>query len=69
MLTKITNAKADGGSLEYKNAATVLEVEFKRLAKQICPYCDGYGHSGNDCPTDSKIAVLRGGVLEQTRVI
>ena len=52
-----------------KNAATTLEVEFLRLYKQICAYCDGYGHSGNDCPTDRKIAILRGGILEQNKVI
>ena len=35
----------------------------------MCPYCDGYGHSGNDCPTDAKIAHLRGGVREQNQLL
>ena len=42
--------------------ATALLPEFERLMKQKCPYCDGFGHSGNDCPTDAKIAHMRGGV-------
>ena len=48
-----------------KAAAQSLLVEFTRLNKQLCPYCDGWGHSGNDCPTDKKISQLRGGVREQ----
>ena len=47
-----------------QNAAKVLVVEFERLEKQKCAYCNGFGHSGNDCPTDHKISHLRGGVLE-----
>ena len=43
--------------------------EFKRLKIQKCPYCDGWGHSGNDCPTDAKIKHLRGGVREQNRFL
>ena len=35
----------------------------------MCPYCDGHGHSGNDCPTDAKIAHLRGGVQEQNKFL
>ena len=69
LLTKISAAKTAGDNQALKNAATTLEVEFLRLGKQICAYCDGYGHSGNDCPTDRKIAILRGGVLEQNKVI
>ena len=47
----------------------MLEYEFERLNKQRCAYCSGWGHSGNDCPTDSKIDQLRGGVKEQTQVL
>ena len=46
-----------------------MSFEFKRLAKQKCPYCSGWGHSGNDCPTDAKLLVLRRGVKEQSKVI
>ena len=35
----------------------------------MCPYCNGWGHSGNDCPTDAKIAHLRGGVREQNKLL
>ena len=49
--------------------ALALYPEFERLAKQRCPYCSGYGHSGNDCPTDAKISHLRGGVREQNAFI
>ena len=52
-----------------KAAAIVLNFEFERLGKQKCGYCDGWGHSGNDCPTDRKISQLRGGVAEQNKVL
>ena len=52
-----------------KLAATVLNYEFDRLVKQRCPYCNGFGHSGNDCPTDRKVKQLRGGVKEQNEVL
>ena len=51
------------------HAAYVLTFEFDRLKKQRCGYCDGWGHSGNDCPTDKKIDQLRGGVKEQDEVL
>ena len=59
---------------EEKNAAgarpaTAMENEFKRLAKQKCPFCSGYGHSGDLCPTDWKIAKLRGGIREQNQIL
>ena len=38
--------------------------EFVRLESQRCAYCSGYGHAGKDCPTDFKIARMRGGVRE-----
>ena len=46
-----------------------LLPEFERLSKQECPYCSGWGHSGNDCPTDRKISHMRGGVREQNAYI
>ena len=46
-----------------------MNLEFERLAKQKCGYCDGFGHSGNDCPTDRKISQLRGGVAEQNKLL
>ena len=68
-MSKLT-AMAEGEPDEkLKSSASVLKLEFERLEKQICPYCDGYGHSGNDCPTDSKIDNMRGGVKEQNKVI
>ena len=48
-----------------KAIAQVLGVEMDRIGKQRCGYCDGYGHSGNDCPTDYKLDQLRIGVREQ----
>ncbi len=47
----------------------MLNQEFLRLKKQKCGYCDGFGHAGKDCPTDHKIANLRGGVAEQNKVL
>ena len=49
--------------------ASQLKAEFERLAKQLCPYCSGFGHSGKECPTDAKISHLRGGICSQNRVI
>ena len=43
--------------------------EFERLAKQRCAYCSGWGHSGNDCPTDAKLTHLKGGVSSQSKLI
>ena len=40
-------------------AATSILHEMEALNKQRCPYCSGWGHSGNDCPTDMKLAGLR----------
>ena len=65
-LTAIANGNGDA---KTKATAYVLGLEFERLKKQKCAYCDGYGHSGNDCPTDHKISHLRGGVLEARRVL
>ena len=36
-----------------------LWSEVSTLAKQRCAYCSGYGHSGNNCPTDAKLSILR----------
>ena len=69
MQTKLNAIATGNESVKIKTAATVLSYEFDRLKKQKCAYCDGYGHSGNDCPTDHKISQLRGGVLEANRVI
>ncbi len=69
MRARLAHYENNDISNEVKYTARVLGYEFTRLEKQRCPYCDGFGHSGNDCPTDHKIAQLRGGVLEQNRVI
>ena len=69
MQSKLTGVATGRHLPRFKGAAVVLGYEFARLIKQKCPYCDGYGHSGNDCPTDAKIAHLRGGVLEANRVL
>ena len=50
-------------------AAQTLAKEFTRLAKQECAYCNGFGHSANDCPTDLKLQQLRVGVQEQTQYV
>ena len=69
MQTRLTAIAGAVDNSPLKNAAIVLGYEFARLVKQRCAYCDGYGHSGNDCPTDSKIAQLRGGILEANQAI
>ena len=69
MQTKLNAIATGNDGAHIKGAAIVLGYEFARLIKQKCPYCDGFGHSGNDCPTDAKIAHLRGGVLEANRVL
>ena len=68
-LTKLTEIINKNPGNETGAAAKVLKFEFDRLNKQKCAYCDGFGHSGNDCPTDFKVSQLRGGVQEQTKVI
>ncbi len=69
MQEKLTEIINHGQSPREKGAALMLSVEFARLVKQKCGYCDGFGHSGKDCPTDHKIANLRGGVAEQNKVL
>ena len=69
MQTKLTEISNKNDSEALRVAASVLSLEFARLAKQKCGYCDGFGHSGNDCPTDRKISQLRGGVAEQNKII
>ena len=69
MQTKLKAIIAGQDKEETKLAATVLNYEFERLTKQKCAYCDGYGHSANDCPTDVKVAQMRGGVDEQNKVL
>ena len=39
--------------------AKLLMTEIKKLNIQQCPYCDGFGHGGSYCPTDTKLASLR----------
>ena len=55
------------------NAANVtaasLQDELNLLAKQRCPYCDGYGHRAADCPTDTRINLLRQGVGAQRKIL
>ena len=55
MMTKLTEISVGAGDNKIKASALVLKYEFERLEKQKCPYCNGFGHSGNDCPTDRKI--------------
>ena len=50
-------------------AAKALLPEFNRLKLQNCGFCDGWGHAGDDCPTDIKLSMLRGGVKEQSEII
>ena len=66
---KVEDAIANEVTAKMKGVAKVLRLETARLIVQICPYCDGFGHSGNDCPTDHKIAHLRGGVREQSQLL
>ena len=46
-----------------------LKLELARIGKQKCAYCDGFGHAGNDCPTDFKLNQLKMGVREQAQVV
>ncbi len=69
MRKELQKRVANAPDEKHKLAAQVLDLEFERLQKQRCPYCDGFGHSGNDCPTDAKISHIRGGVKEQNTVI
>ena len=65
----IAQQKTEETKTQKYGPATALDPEFERLNKQVCPYCDGYGHSGNDCPTDAKIKHMRGGVREQNKLL
>ena len=69
MKTLLEGIAKKGSTKNDELTAQLLMLEFDRLGKQECPYCNGFGHSGNDCPTDRKISWLRGGVREQTQVI
>ena len=62
------DAAANSGN-QTAAAARILKPEIDRLNNQRCPYCSGYGHSGNDCPTDAKISNLRQGPREQAAII
>ena len=53
----------------FKDIGTTLKLELTRIGKQKCAYCDGFGHAGNDCPTDFKLAQLRIGVREQAQLL
>ena len=64
-ITRAVALKNGGSTNEIKYAAATAEAELRRLAKQKCPYCSGYGHSGNDCPTDRKLEWLRHGTSLQ----
>ena len=56
----------DGNDWDHSSdVASNLMLEIERISKQRCAYCDGFGHAGNDCPTDYKLAQLRVGVREQ----
>ena len=52
-----------------KNAAGVLKLEVDRLAKQLCCFCNGWGHSGHDCPTNRKVGWLCAGQSVATRIV
>ena len=69
MLTQLQKYVDTGANDEIKNTAKVLMLEFNRLNIQKCPYCDGHGHSGNDCPTDHKLTALRMGTKEQKQTL
>ena len=46
-------------------AALTLKLEVDRLGKQECAYCDGFGHSKEDCATNKKLTWLRASVKDQ----
>ena len=58
-LAKITAAH------KYYIVKCNIHEEIRRLNKQRCPYCSGWGHAGKHCATDAKLAQLRIGVREQ----
>ena len=59
---------ADRDKAKREAAETIL-LDLNKLKKQRCPYCQGYGHSGKDCPTDRKLAPLRNGTAEMKQVL
>ncbi len=67
--TKLLAVAGTSEDEKKRTTAKVLSYEFERLNKQKCAYCSGFGHSGDDCPTDAKISLLRGGILEATCII
>ena len=69
MLEYVTKQKNHENEKGAPGPGFALLPEFERLAKQRCAYCSGWGHSGNDCPTDAKITHMRGGVREQNTFI
>jgi hypothetical protein len=44
-------------------------LEIRRLGNQRCAYCDGFGHTVDECPTDLKLRQLRMGVREQAQMV
>ena len=62
MYEQISTLAANEKTRKTDGPASAMLPEFKRLNKQRCAYCSGFGHSGKDCPTDAKISRLRGGV-------
>ena len=50
---------SDGEEGEKKTVAKGLMVEVSLLEKQRCAFCSGWGHAGNNCPTDFKLKQLR----------
>ena len=72
LATKI-NATANNNAANqapWMTAARAIMREIELLRAQKCPYCDGFGHSGNMCPTDAKLTLLRrGGTTEMRQVL
>ena len=53
--TKLDKLISETNDAKKKGVMTTLQLEIDRIAIQVCAYCDGNGHSGNDCPTDYKL--------------
>ena len=64
-----TLVQTDANAAKPPHYVKNLELEFARLNNQRCWACSGYGHAPKDCPTAVKIATLRVGVREQTKLI
>ena len=71
-LFRIVNWSTQNNDAEFAGqriAAQAMKKEFELLYRQRCAYCSGYGHSGNQCPTDAKLLLMRRGGTGDMRLV